>query len=311
MADSRFDSISKGLASRLNRRTAIRSGSGLVGGLALGAAASTATPAAAQSTPAASPVASAAASAAASPVAGAGDNAMFLFVQTGGHGTFVPNPDAGTPTADATATATPTPGGGAPFLLTLEGHTGGTIYFSDRPERVFGDAPTAKFLDGLGFSAGNPPNAALVTRSATGDEDVAVMELFAPHFDATNGTLSYGANILSGYQGDGLAFAAERQQDDALPAEFASASLFIDDCADQTWGCYPRTGDNPNGAVGYVTTGACWSWETFSCDWSNCKNELDPDSRCNQSGFDCGDYGCLACTTSPLAVAEGEGGECL
>ena len=137
------------------------------------------------------------------------------------------------------------------------------------------------------------------------------MELFDPRYDAESGTLSYGAAILSGYQGDGLAFAAERQQDNALPAEFASASLFIDDCVDQTWGCFPRTGPNPNGAVGYVTTGACWSWETFSCDWSNCKNELDPDSRCNQSGFDCSDQGCLACTTSPIAVAENEGGECL
>jgi len=303
MALSRFDALTKGLATRLNRRTAVVGGTSLATGLTLGAAAS-AFPAAArsaQATPVASPGASPAAA------TGAGSDAMFLFVQTGGHGTFVPNPHAGTPTTDAT----PTPGGGAPYLLTLEGHTGGTIYFSDRPERAFGDAPTRKFLDGLGFSADNPPNAALVTRSASGEEDVAVMELFAPHYDDSNGTLSYGASILAGYQGDGLTFAADRQQDDALPAEFASASLFIDDCTDQTWGCYPRTGDNPNGAVGYVTTGACWSWYTFSCDWSNCKNELDPDSKCNQSGFDCGDQGCLACTTSPLAVAEGEGGECL
>ncbi|MGC4190278.1 MAG: hypothetical protein QM589_03475 [Thermomicrobiales bacterium] len=293
MGRNRFDTLSKGLATRLNRRSAVASGAGALSTFALGASAL------AQGTPAATP--------ASSSTTASGNQEMFLFVQTGGHGTFIPNPNAATPDTNAT----PTPGGGAPYLLTLEGHTGGTIYFSDRPERVFGDAPTQAFLDGLGFSPNNPPNAALVTRSASGDEDVAVMELFAPHYDDKNGALTYGASILSGYQGGGLDFATARQKDDVLPAEFASASLFIDDCSDQTWGCYPRTGDNPNGAVGYVTTGACWSWYTLSCDWSNCKDELDPDSRCNQSGFDCGDQGCLACTTSPLAVAEGEGGECL
>ena len=40
-----------------------------------------------------------------------------------------------------------------------------TIYFSDRPERIFGDLPTQEFLDTLGFTPDFPPNAALITQA--------------------------------------------------------------------------------------------------------------------------------------------------
>jgi hypothetical protein len=53
-------------------------------------------------------------------------------VQTVTTGYFTPNPVAGTPT----------PEGGAVYLLTLEGHHGGTVSFSDHPERIVGDVPT-------------------------------------------------------------------------------------------------------------------------------------------------------------------------
>ncbi|MCC6792556.1 MAG: hypothetical protein IT336_12775 [Thermomicrobiales bacterium] len=286
MDTRRFDAMTKGIAHRLSRRTALAAGgAGLVAAFGHGtASAQQATPVATGETD---------------------QNATFLFVQTYTSGSLRPNPNAGTPAA-----ATPTPGDGADYLLTLEGHHGETIYFSDRPERVFGEAPTDQFLDGFNFTPNNPPNAALVAESAEGGDDVVVLELITPFYDEAAGTVTYGANILSDYQGEGLAFAAA-QQDGDVPEAFGRASLFIDDCADEVWGCYPRTGADPNGAVGYVTIGRCWSWSCVCCAWDNCDSHTDPDSLCNQSGYDCGDQGCIACTTSPIAVATGEGGSCI
>ena len=141
----------------------------------------------------------------ATPVVPADSGPAFLFVQTAAGGSFTANPGAGTP--GATDGAIPV-GAGADFLLTLEGHTGTTVYFSDRPDRVFGEAPTQRFLEGLGFTPTNPPNAALVTRDETGTEDILVVELVAPVFDAPAGSLTYGVNVLSTYEGEGLRHAS-------------------------------------------------------------------------------------------------------
>jgi hypothetical protein len=185
----RFDAFTRSFATRLSRRTALQAtGLGLATGLA------GARVAAQNATPLATP---------------AGDEIE--------DPSF---PNAGTPVADGT----PTPGGGGDYLLTLHGHHGGTVYFSDRPERQFGDAPTQAFLDGLGFSPTNPPNAALVTQTEDGTEDVAVLELLTPTYDEAAGTLTYGARILSEYEGDGLDHVAAQQQDDALPATFGRST---------------------------------------------------------------------------------------
>ena len=45
--------------------------------------------------------------------------------------------------------------------ISEEGVSPQTIAFSDRPERVVGQEPMQKSLDGLGFSPENPPNAAI------------------------------------------------------------------------------------------------------------------------------------------------------
>ena len=191
----------------------------------------------------------------------AGDSA-FLFVQTFAGGALRPNPAAGTPAAGGS----PTPGGGASYLLELAGHHGETVYFSDRPRRVFGEAPTQAFLDGLGFSPGNPPNAALVAQTEGGDA-VVVLELLDPAYDAGAGTVRYGAEILAGYAGEGLAHVAEQQLDEALPEAFGRASLFIDGCEDRDsctrCGLPPRcysVGSIPGGPYGY-----CWSWDPIGC----------------------------------------------
>ncbi len=246
-----FDALTRSLSSRLSRRTALQT-SGL--GLAAGLAAAAPLRAAAQDAPATPDPLS--------------DDATFLFVQSAAAGTFAANPGAGTVSADGT----PTPGGGADYLLTLKGHTGNTVYFSDRPERIFGESPTQTFLDGLGFTPDNPPNAALVTNDADGNEDILVVELLNPVYDAEAGSVTYGVNILSDYEG-GLNFVAGRQQDEDLGATFGEASLFIDDCAD-LGGCFVLNDisgiDQYIGAIpDGLSTGMCWHWKSISCQPCN------------------------------------------
>ncbi len=204
-----FDRLSRSLSTDLSRRKALQvSGLGLASALAARQALGTA----AQDVPA-------------TPVTIDGvtlTNGAFLFVQTATSGSFTANPSAGTPAADAT----PAPGGGADYLLTLAGHTGRTIYFSDRPERIFGEGPTDQFIDTLGFSTFNPPNAALVTNDADGNEDTLVVELIEPVYDAGAATVTYGVNILSDYEGSGLAHATGQQADEDLAPTFGNASLF-------------------------------------------------------------------------------------
>ena len=267
MEPRHFHTLTRSLSARLSRRTALQA-SGI--GLAVGLVAT-------------APLQATAQDATPDPL---GD-ASFLFVQSASSGTFTLNPGAGTPAADGT----PTPGGGADYLLTLEGHTGNTVYFSDRPERIFGEAPTQAFLDGLGFAPSNPPNAALVTNDEQGNEDVLVVELLNPVCDDGAGTVTYGVNILSDYEG-GLDFVANRQGDEDLASTFGEASLFIDDCPDvsscliQQGGIGGPTyniGDLPAG----TPTGQCWPWSSFTCTPCNGWSESNYESVCNQTYSEC------------------------
>lgn len=84
------------------------------------------------------------------------------------------------------------------YTLTLTDTPDQTVYFSDRPARVVGVAPLQQFLDGLGFSPQNQPNAALVAQTAIG-EDVLVIELLNPRNDEAAHTLTYDARVLENY----------------------------------------------------------------------------------------------------------------
>lgn len=137
------------------------------------------------------------------------DSAAFLFVQTFTSGTWVP-------------------AGEDEFTLTLNGVATTTIYFSERPDRVVGLMPTIDLLDSLGFTEDDPPNAALVLQLAEGDQEVLIIELIDPDYDATAGVLTYQAKVLASYDEEALASLAERQTDTEIPAAFDEGSLFID-----------------------------------------------------------------------------------
>jgi hypothetical protein len=208
MDAERFDHLTRAMGKRVSRRTALAAGLSGIGASWLGGtAAQDATP-----TPGAMPAAD-------------GDHPFFMFVQTAASGRGEVNPDAGTPTADGT----PVPGGGASFLVTLEGHTGQTVYFSDRPDRVAGAVATEDFLAGLGFLPANPPNAALVAEFEAG-QGVVVLELISPAYDPATGLLTYGAVGLGAFAGERLESVTRDQVAERLPAQFGPAALFIDDC---------------------------------------------------------------------------------
>ena len=73
----------------------------------------------------------------------------------------------------------------------------------------------------------DPPNAAVVTQTADG-EDVLVVELLNPRLDAAAGTLTYDARPLAEYVGEMLTGLSLRQADLELPAPKEAGSLFID-----------------------------------------------------------------------------------
>lgn len=229
MGSHRFDSISKMFAKHGSRRQVV------AGGFALVAGASASRTLAQGATPEASPV-----------PAEPGFAQKFLFVQTAESGTWQPK-------ADQPDT----------YILTLTGAAAQTVYFSDRPERIVGTVPMQRFLDTLGFTPDNPPNAAVVTGSGD-DEDVLVIELRNPSYDADLNTLTYDAQVLGDYQEDGLSFVAERQQDTDLPESFGTASVFIDDCNDIV-NCRVGALANVVGPVPGGPIGTCWSPKRIEC----------------------------------------------
>jgi hypothetical protein len=286
MDTSTFDRIAKTFNARKSRRSAVKSGvfgaAGAVGLATLGrrsTAALEATPIGTLET---------------------GGSGEFLFVQTAASGSFRTNLDAGTAIA---ADGTPTPGGGASYLLTLEGHNGQTIYFSDRPERVFGQAPSRRFLDGLGFFPENPPNAAIVAQTDAG-ENMLVVELLDPSFDAEAGALTYGVNLLPGDQPiDGLTISESTQIDGTIAADFTNASLFIDDCPDTDIWCFKPNKFAICAPEGSVRVGTCWHWAVLAC--TLCRDS--PDVVC-ESWSTCSDGSCIGRTVDEFKRQCGGGG---
>ena len=148
---------------------------------------------------------------------------VFMFVQVADSGSLVPRKDS--------------PGH---YVLTLNGVAPQTVYFSDRPLRNAGHIATGSFLKTLGFSDQNPPNAAVEVAQAAEDEDTIVVELRHPVYDAAKSTLQYDITILSEAKG-GLAF-YDKRRDMKLPQNFASVSLFIDDCPQKQMQCWRTSG---------------------------------------------------------------------
>ncbi|CAN5698158.1 hypothetical protein BH23CHL4_BH23CHL4_15880 [soil metagenome] len=199
-----FDQISRRFGEqRLSRRTAVATS------LAVGAAAVTCIGTAAQdATPAATPEGIS--------VAPAGDapTPTQLFVQSFQSGSIAPSAsEFGT------------------HRVTLDQGLGQTIVFTDRPSREVFTSPTPAFLDGLGFDADNPPNAAIVIDAGDGTTDIAVVELFNPTYDEVTHTATYDIAVLANWQNDlEMGFQQEPADLANVAPHFGATHLFIDGC---------------------------------------------------------------------------------
>ena len=215
MDATRFDGISRLLAERrLSRRQAVRQGAT---GLAAAGLAVAGLKAAGLGTAGLGPAA-AAQDATPAPTPGAKE---FLFVQSFESGKLAPK-------AGAAGT----------YTATLQHGLGQTLYFSDRPERIVGAAPTAKFLKGLPFSKDNPPNAALVVDDGDGGVNIAVVELTDPTYAAASHTATYDLRVLQDYEkAVDMKFQEAPADLATLGTTLGAAHLFIDDCPDMTR-CY-------------------------------------------------------------------------
>ena len=117
------------------------------------------------------------------------------------------------------------------YTVTLEHGLGQTIYFSDRPDRIVGTSPTQRFLDGIGFTPDNPPNAAIITDNGDGESTLAVVELFAPEYDELSATMTYDLAVLDHWEDSrNLGFTQTPVDLGTVSETFGAAHLFIDDC---------------------------------------------------------------------------------
>lgn len=251
----------------LSRRTMLLGGAGLAAlGVAGRAAAQDATPAPAKA-----------------------EGPTFLFVQLADSGSWRPKPDV----EDV-------------YELTLQDVGSQALYFSDRPDRIVGTVPTHQFLDALGFTPANPPNAAAVVRTPEGERDVLVIELFNPVYTQEFGaehdaTLRYDARVLDAYSDNGLSSWYAEQDDRELPSEFTEISLFIDDCPDLTT-CFAPDPSNPSWkqyAVGPIPNGPwgqCFNIDLLDC--SPCNGALHEfyAGVCNREYPECNDWCQPRCT---------------
>lgn len=140
----------------------------------------------------------------------------FIYVQLAERGAWTPKPDEE-----------------GLFQLTLYGTGEQTLYFATGSDRIVGVMPTDQFLDELGFTPANPPNAAVEVWTAEGERDVLVVQLIDPVYSRSFGdnaeeTLTYDAKVLSAYTGERLTEWLPDVADDQLPLEFTNVSLFID-----------------------------------------------------------------------------------
>lgn len=214
----------------------------------------------------------------------ASDDAEFLFVQSFLNGELTPlSPDAATPSSvEPYPGATPVVVAPPDYLLTLRDGLGQTLFFSDRPDRIVGTVPTEGFIEGLGFSPINPPNAALVADLGNGDEEVLIVELTNPQYDQELRTLTYDVTLLEEFDRIDMQFETDPHGGEPGAQTYGASHLFIDDCPDAAFLC-----TTPEAWIGCVTAGVlnegtCWQgFPSFTCvacrDYAPICNEMYPD----------------------------------
>jgi hypothetical protein len=188
----------------------------------------------------------------------------FLFVQSFESGTLEP--------LSAASAATPA-AGGAEYTLTLSQGLGQTIFFSDRPERVVGTVPTPRFLDALGFTPENPPNAALVASTGNENEEILVVELFNPSYDEALKTVTYGVRILDDFDRVDMTFTQDVSTEPKAATSYGVSNLFVDDCDSGYIRCFNDMLQTKT--LGDIAVDRCWVWSELCCFPCSTGNDFD------------------------------------
>jgi hypothetical protein len=276
MRIGRFDSITRLFARRFSRRDALtHSGTGLAAG-ALAATGLTTVAAAQDGTPEAS--------------ATCAEGPTMLFLQAFQAGNIIPKE-----------------GDDGRYILTLEQGLGHTVYFSDRPDRIVGSAPTPEFLAELSFPDDNPPNATLVVEMEPGQTEVVVLELFDPVYDNTTHTATYEVAVLAEFERSNGFAETDADLAELLP-EFGAAHLFIDDCASA---CPPgvvvcQRGGTTVGSLPHVSGICCGSVADDSCKVSTMwtlsfsSQQVVSNFQCNARFTECNGN----CIAAPYCASE-------
>lgn len=120
------------------------------------------------------------------------------------------------------------------FVLRLTGVSPRISTFTDRPRRQAASKTLRSFVSGWGKAgfAADPPNAALVLDRAPRSRDVAMLTLSHPRYNRRQQTLTYRVKPLRGKDTGALA-ALVKRADPVRAGGFGSASLFVDDGAEE------------------------------------------------------------------------------
>lgn len=197
-----------------------------------------------------------------------------------------------------TGSIAPAAGEFGTHTVTLEQGMGQTIIFADRPSRDVGTAPTQVFLDGLGFEADNPPNAALVIDAGGGNTDIAVVELFNPTYDEATHTATYDIAVLANWQNNlEIGFQEAPVDLSELSNSFGATHLFIDSCQDFTVNCYlPNPDPYTRGPVvgNFPNQSSCFWFSKLACHLCTPSDAQSDDEleqywsqMCNDTFADC------------------------
>jgi len=171
--------------------------------------------------------------------------------------------------------------------LVLIGVNPQPTWFTDRPARAAGTLDVPSLLDTF-FKRQSPPNAAVVIDGAPASDDVAVVELKDPQYDAKAGTVAFAATLITQIDAARLAehpsLAQFRARNDgALPAAFGASSMFLDSAPDTT-----LTPDEQKiqGLLDEVNT-LVYNWETLRFSMEEHRgNDLNPGHACYNEWLD-------------------------
>ena len=142
-----------------------------------------------------------------------------------------------------------------------------------------------------------------MVETASGDTEIAVLELTNPTYEAMSHTATYDVQVLEEWENElGVGLTETPADLAAFGERFGAAHLFIDDCADHSnLPCNFYDGTHSY-QVGYLegTYGFCWKASCLACipcgggcEWAIAACNQKYPNECHPAGHDRG--GCSFC----------------